>query len=145
MNDAPKPHKVSAETEQRLRGAMSRLLSGCGTITDGRLTKNNLHREAGVSRATMNRATRILDEWNAAVESPQPWDTELTTRDDTIKELRAALTKLRTEIADLEAKVVAATTIIASLHQENQELRGTEIAANLSALRPRSQARKLHR
>lgn len=32
---------------------MERLLSGQSTRTDGMLTKNNLWREAGVSRATM--------------------------------------------------------------------------------------------
>ncbi|WP_328619073.1 MULTISPECIES: hypothetical protein [unclassified Streptomyces] len=56
---------VSTKTEQALRDAMERLLSGQSQHTDGKLTKNNLCREAEVSRATMNRATEILTEWDA--------------------------------------------------------------------------------
>jgi hypothetical protein len=56
---------VSAKTEQALRDAMERLLSGQPQQTDGKITKNNLCREAGVSRATMNRAPEILTEWDA--------------------------------------------------------------------------------
>ncbi|MEV8204232.1 hypothetical protein AB0P40_02120 [Streptomyces sp. NPDC079189] len=53
---------VSTKTEQALRDAMERLLSGRPEHTDGKLTKNNLCREARVSRATLNRATDILTE-----------------------------------------------------------------------------------
>jgi hypothetical protein len=35
--------------------------------SDGRLIKDNLWKEAGLSRATMNRAIRILAEWNTRV------------------------------------------------------------------------------
>ncbi|MFD9574552.1 hypothetical protein ACFWBI_32615 [Streptomyces sp. NPDC059982] len=56
---------VSTKTEQALRDAMERLLSGQSQHTDGKLTKNNLCREAEVSRATINRATEILIEWDA--------------------------------------------------------------------------------
>lgn len=48
---------VSPTTEKKLRDAIQRLLAGRSKRTDGRLTKANLHIEAGVSRATMNRAT----------------------------------------------------------------------------------------
>lgn len=57
---------VSAATEKRLRDAMDRLLTGKSKRTDGRLIKSNLHIEAGVSRATMNRATSVLADWDAA-------------------------------------------------------------------------------
>ena len=51
---------VSLATEKKLRDAMQRLLAGKSKRTDGRLTKANLHIEAGVSRATMNRPfTRV--------------------------------------------------------------------------------------
>ncbi|MFI9584800.1 hypothetical protein ACIHCQ_23820 [Streptomyces sp. NPDC052236] len=48
---------VSAKTATALRAAMQRLFGG-------RLTKENLWREAQVSRATMSRATTILTEWD---------------------------------------------------------------------------------
>ena len=61
---------VAPETEKKLRDAMERLLTGKPKRTDGRLTKNNLHLEAGVSRATMNRAlagTARLSLWFSAL------------------------------------------------------------------------------
>jgi len=53
---------VSPRAEQALRAAMECLFTGNPEHTDGRLTKNNIWREARVSRATMNRASEILAE-----------------------------------------------------------------------------------
>ena len=56
---------VSQSAEQALRAAMQRLLSGSAVRTDGRLTIVNLAIEAGVSRATANRATAVLPEFRS--------------------------------------------------------------------------------
>ena len=48
---------VSPRIAATLREAMDRLLAGRPQRTDGRLIKDNLWKEAGVSRATMNRAS----------------------------------------------------------------------------------------
>ena len=53
---------VSASTEKALRAALGRLAAGNAMQTDGRLTVANLAREAGVSRATANRAPLILSD-----------------------------------------------------------------------------------
>jgi hypothetical protein len=45
---------VSPRAAKRLRDAMDRLLAGRPQRTDGRLLKENLWKEAEVSRATMN-------------------------------------------------------------------------------------------
>jgi hypothetical protein len=58
---------VSPATRQKLIDAMHRLLTGSPNHTDGKLTKNNLCREAQVSRATMSRAGDILAEWDARI------------------------------------------------------------------------------
>lgn len=58
---------VSAETERRLRDALARLLIGEAILTDGRLTVANLAREAGVGRATANRASAVLAELRHAI------------------------------------------------------------------------------
>lgn len=58
---------VSPRTAACLREAMNRLLAGQPKHTDGRLIKENLWKEAGVSRATMNRATEILANWNIRI------------------------------------------------------------------------------
>lgn len=58
---------VSTGTELALRAAMSRLLDGKSEMTDGRLTVVNLATEAGLSRATANRATAVLKTFREAV------------------------------------------------------------------------------
>lgn len=57
---------VSQYTEQALRAAMNRLLAGSAVRSDGRLTVVNLAIEAGVSRATANRAAAVLAEFRRA-------------------------------------------------------------------------------
>jgi hypothetical protein len=54
---------VSKATEQALRDAMERLLAGRAVKTDGRLTVVNLAIEAGVGRATANRAVELLADY----------------------------------------------------------------------------------
>lgn len=60
---------ISTGTEQALREALTRLVSGNATRTDGLLTVANLAREAGVGRATANRAPAILAELCKAAEA----------------------------------------------------------------------------
>ncbi|MDM3924572.1 hypothetical protein [Mycobacterium intracellulare] len=107
---------ITPATELNLRNAMERLLSGQPTRTDGRLTKANLHIEAGVSRATMNRAAAVMKDWDAAVK------TDATPRSRRVAELEATVTQLKTTIArlrqsntELERKNQAAATVIAEL------------------------------
>lgn len=71
MTSAERP-SVSPRTEHALRDAMEQLFAGRPAHTDGKLTKNNLWREAGVSRATMNRATNVLADWTTASGTVQP-------------------------------------------------------------------------
>ena len=58
---------VGAATELALRTAMARLIEGRTEITDGHLTVVNLAAEAGVSRATANRATAVLTAFREAI------------------------------------------------------------------------------
>jgi len=51
---------IGNATKQRLRAAIERMLAGQPVATDGRLTIVNLAIEAGVSRATANRAGAML-------------------------------------------------------------------------------------
>jgi len=54
------------KSEAALRAAMARLLDGRPEHTDRALTIANLAREAGVSRATANRAADLLAKFRAA-------------------------------------------------------------------------------
>lgn len=80
---------ISQKSEDALRVAMKRLLKGNSVHTDGRLTVANLAREAGISRATANRATAVLAEFRAA---------EARFRSGTVAGLKARIRKLEAEL-----------------------------------------------
>lgn len=121
MSDAPQL-KVSTRAEKALREAMERLFTGRPARTDGKLTKNNLWREAGVSRATMNRATDVLADWDDHIgQSPASLHDQRQTQE--IADLRRQLKNNRQERQQLQDQVDAAATVIAALLAENTALR----------------------
>lgn len=115
---------VSPATEAALRSAMSRLLAGKPARTDGRLIKENLRKEAGVSRATMNRAKAILGEWDQAVAGRGSLTPGEARRDEQIDALRKQLASKTRECTTLQRRLDAAATAIAALHHDNAALRG---------------------
>lgn len=126
---------VSSASEKKLRDAMDRLLGGNPQRTDGRLIKENLYKEAGVSRATMNRATEILAEWDSKSSGPQPRDRTIEQMYIADREHKATVKELREKIRGLEGQLTAAATVIGELHVENQILRGEDPTRNVSPLR----------
>ncbi|MFB6615785.1 hypothetical protein ACFCV9_16440 [Streptomyces sp. NPDC056367] len=122
---------VSSKAEQALQEAMERLLSGKPNRTDGALTKNNLWREAGVSRATMNRATSVLAEWDRRVHESPATALDRQRREE-LSDVRGKLRSSRQECRQLQDQVDAAATVIAALLAENAALR--EQLAKRSAL-----------
>lgn len=114
---------VTAETAQALRAAMARLFAGKPTRTDGRLTKQNLWAEAGVSRATMNRAHGILAEWDAHLAEHGSATPGEAKRDEEIRELRRKLAEAKRENTVLQRRLDAAATAIGVLHHDNTRLR----------------------
>lgn len=126
---------VSSASEQKLRDAMDRLLVGNPKRTDGRLIKENLYKEAGVSRATMNRATSLLAEWESKSAGPQPRDRTIEQLNVADREHKATIKSLRQKIRSLEDQLTAAATTIGELHMENQILRGEDPTRNISPLR----------
>lgn len=127
----PAQPQVSPRAEKALREAMERLFTGCPIRTDGKLTKQNLWREAGVSRATMNRATAVLAEWDSRVgQSPASERDRKQTAE--VARLRSQLKDNQHERRRLQEQVDAAATVIAVLLAENAALR--EQAATRSAV-----------
>lgn len=126
---------VSPASEKKLREAMARLLSGTAERTDGRLIKENLYKEAGVSRATMNRAADILVEWDTKSASSQPRDVAIEQLNAADHEHKTTIKKLRQKVRELEDQLTAAATTIGELHVENQILRGEDSTRNISPLR----------
>ena len=122
-------------SERKLRAAMERLLAGTSERTDGRLIKANLYREAGVSRATMNRATTVLEEWSRRVDGTQPRDQEIEALRRSLTEQRAETQRLRRRIQELEAQLTIAATATAELHVENQLLHGEDRTRGVTPIR----------
>lgn len=114
---------VSPRTSAALRQAMERLLAGRPQRTDGRLIKDNLWKEAQVSRATMNRAQQILTEWTTRVAECAGLTPGEARKNDDMAKLRAKLTARTQECTRLHRQLDAAATAIAALHHDNMLLR----------------------
>ena len=114
---------VSARTAATLRAAMNRLLAGRPRRTDGRLVKDNLWKEAGVSRATMNRARLVIAEWDTQVAACDGLTPGEARKNDELTQLRAKLADKTREYTILHHQLDAAATAIAALHHDNTLLR----------------------
>lgn len=122
---------LGPKSEAALRAAMERLLDGRPERTDGALTVANLAREAGVSRATANRAGALLAEFRAAEDcrrrsSPRvlkerihALEAELrAVRGAQMAELRALARTLAQHIQVLMLQVAERDAVIAGLREE---------------------------
>ena len=103
--------------------AVDRLLAGRPQRTDGRLIKDNLWKEAGLSRATMNRAARIPAEWNYRVAECDGFTPREARKNDEVATLRKKLEDKTRECTQLHHRLDAAATAIAALHHDNVLLR----------------------
>lgn len=136
--DAPED-TVSPKTAATLRAAMTRLFEGRPQRTDGRLTKENLYKEAQVSRATMNRAQAVLAEWDAHIAAHGKATPGEAKRDAAIADLKKRLTAKTQECTLLEKKLKAAQTAIAALFHDNEALRQQlhgDASKNVTSIRP---------
>ena len=122
-HDTQHDEGVSPRAAKRLRDAMDRLLAGRPQRTNGRLIKDNLWKEADLSRATMNRATRILVEWNSRVNACDAFTPAEARKNDEITTLRGKLADKTRECTQLHHQLDAAATAIAALHHDNTLLR----------------------
>jgi small-conductance mechanosensitive channel len=113
---------VSPKVETALREAMARLLEGRPRHTDGAMTKENLYREAQVSRATMNRAAAVMAEWDAQVAEHGRRTVGEARRDAELADARRSLAAKNRECTQLQAKLDAAATVIGALYHETAAL-----------------------
>jgi hypothetical protein len=132
--------RVSTRAASALREAMERLLAGRPHRTDGRLIKDNLWKEAQVSRATMNRVHQLLIEWDVRVIECGGLTKGEARKLDEITKLRTKLAERTRECTELHRQLDAAATAIAALHHDNtllrQELDATGILVTLDSHRP---------
>jgi hypothetical protein len=120
---APSDPGVSDRTAKLLHDAMERLLAGRPQRCDGRLIKDNLWKEAGVSRATMNRAVHIITEWESRVHACDSYTPREARKNDELTTLRTDLAARTRECTQLRHQLDAAATAIAALHHDNALLR----------------------
>jgi hypothetical protein len=121
---------VSPPAAAALEDAMRRLLDGQPQRTDGALTVANLAREAGVSRATANRATEILARFRSHTSTQAGQDDVPATLRERIRHLETEVRELRSrerqEITDLRATVHTLAQHVQALTLENETLRATQ-------------------
>src|SRR6266516_6251906 len=100
---------VSLTTERKLRVAMDRLCNGTSQRTNGQLTVSNLAKEAGVSRATANRAEAVLAEFHnrtiALAETPEKLPGLRDQNSELIRRLAQITSEENKNIAELQATV----------------------------------------
>jgi len=122
---------VSQATERKLREAMDHLLSGTSQRTDGQLTVSNLAKEAGVSRATANRAEAVLAEFHNQTIALQETPEKLPSLRDQNRELERRLAQVTVEknqiIAGLQATVTLLAQQVQALTLENERLRTSTV------------------
>ncbi len=118
---------VSLTTERKLRDAMDRLCNGTSQRTNGQLTVSNLAKEAGISRATANRAEAVLAEFHNRIIAFQETPEKLPGLRDQNRELERRLAQVTAEknqiIADLQATVALLAQQVQALTLENERLR----------------------
>jgi|SRR5699024_151184 len=102
-------------SERKLREAMDRLLEGKARHCDGKLTKTNLAREAGVSQATLYRSRTLLDKWDELVSDPTPRNTQVSNLKRELSKSRMRIRNLEQQNADLRRQITASATVIAEL------------------------------
>lgn len=127
---------MSAEVEESIITAMKRLLDGKPDVTDGALTKANVHREAGVSRATLFRASHLLAWWDEEVgaragKTPREYDSDIEN-----KHLVAEIASLKKQVKTQERVINGARGIIAAQQVEIQSLREQIATGDASVVTP---------
>ncbi len=118
---------VSLTTERKLRVAMDRLCNGTSQRTNGQLTVSNLAKEAGVSRATANRAEAMLADFHNRTIALEETPEKLPGLRDQNRALEHRLAQVTSEknqiIAGLQATVTLLAQQIQALTLENERLR----------------------
>jgi len=114
---------VSLHNRRELEVAMRRLLDGSVVPPDTKLTWKNVAADAGVSKATADRAIDLRDEFRRQIEQrvqppatrPQPG---LRSRGNADEEVA----RLRREHAELKESTKVLHSVILALTRENQRL-----------------------
>lgn len=120
-------------TRARLEAALTRLLAGQPTCTDGELTVSNLCREAGVGRDSYYRTDGIAERFEAVRANAQAHKPELLQLREEIAELKRERRKTRGDhaqtVRELEDTIRAYANQIQVL-----ALRGAELDAENARL-----------
>ncbi len=119
-----------------IRAAMSRLLSGIPTQSDGKLTVKSLALEAGVKRHLLtHKHTDLKDEFYGRVAAQNGETPEVARLRTELDRLRVTHDRTKSELADAELRVKALLREVHLLTVENAQLSAP--GGVVSAIRPR--------
>lgn len=121
--------RQSADVETRLMQALQRLTGGRAVRCDGRPTRSNLAREAGVSRATLYRHPSILTMFDNATLDGSPPNARTSELEARLAEESETSRRLRGEVRKLESRLRSAVTIILELQANiDESSRGSKVS-----------------
>ncbi|WP_265448149.1 hypothetical protein [Flexivirga meconopsidis] len=116
---------MSEQVEASITAAMNRLLDGKPDRTDGALTKENIRREAGISRATLFRAPQLLEWWDEQVGARAGRTPAEFARETENNQLKAEMAELKRKLRETEKALTGAKGIIGAMQVELDQLRST--------------------
>ncbi len=142
-----------AATSERLDQALTRLLAGQPSVTDGELTVSNLCREAGVGRDSYYRTPAVVARFTTARTTAATPGTELAQLRDRAATLArevkdgkrdhaAQISELEDQVKTYAGQIQVLALANHELKEENQRLRNwlEHAAPGVSQLRPRRRA-----
>lgn len=101
--------------EQRLLEALRRISDGAALRCDGKLTRSNLAREAGVSRATLYRHPGVLEKFDDASLNTSPTNERIRDLELQLKEAHHSIRRSNLEVRKLESRLRSAVTVMLEL------------------------------
>lgn len=138
-----------AATRERLDQALTRLIAGRPSVTDGELTVSNLCREAGVGRDSYYRTPAVVARFSTAKATAATPGTELAQLRDRAATLAreikngkrdhaAQITELEQQVKTYAGQIQILALANQELKEENQRLRNRieHAAPRVSPLRP---------
>lgn len=119
----------SDDVETRLLEALQRLTGGDAVRCDGKATKSNLAREAGVSRATLYRYPSVLTMFDNATLDASPSNARTSELETRLAEAAETNRRLRGEVRKLDSRLRSAVTIMLELQANlDESRRGSKVS-----------------
>jgi hypothetical protein len=128
------PRPRPQDTDQKLISGLRKLLDGKPSLSDGRLTKLNVAKEAGLSLSTANRSHALKLAWSEQVDSSARKNPSIAAMEAKVATSHQKQRALQSKCRTLENQLKTAHMVIAQMYLLNVELSGTD--SNVSMKSP---------